>query len=212
MVVGIVAQGFRAHPRRGDFGAFLAIWTILDDEADRLLDPHPVVFLGNRSGSLINPSVLPLMHRPRNLILPLRIRHHLLILQHQPLHAPILLGRRKLVVRRRAPQATLFCAIRAVGVFGVLEVKPDFVEALLGYEVLAFRAQVAAVDDGVNEGVRVGAQVAAGFDAADALEAKGVPDAAGGDVGFVDEVEDGVGVALKRSLVGLDTFDMEYKL
>ena len=34
------------------------------------------------------------------------------------------------------------------------------------------------------------------LDSSDAFEAKGVPDAARGDVGFVDEVEDGVCVAL----------------
>lgn len=103
-------------------------------------------------------------------------------------------------MRRRTPESTFLRAVRTVGVFGVLEVKSDFVKALFGDEVFAFGAKVAAIDDGVNEGVRVGAQVSAGFDAADAFEAKGVPDTAGGEVGFVDEVEDRVGVALGERL------------
>ena len=60
-------------------------------------------------------------------------------------------------MRRRAPQATLLRAIRAIGVFGVFEVEADLVEALLGDEIFALGAEVAAVDDGVDEGVRVGA-------------------------------------------------------
>ena len=78
----------------------------------------------------------------------------------------------------------------------MFEVEADFVEALFGDEVFAVGAEVAAVDDGVNEVVGVGAEGAAAFDAADAFEAEGVPDAAGDEVGFVDEVEDRVGVAL----------------
>ena len=72
----------------------------------------------------------------------------------------------------------------------MLEIKTDLVEALLGDEIFALGTEIAAVHDGVDEGVRVGAQVAAAFDTADAFEAKGVPDAAGGDVGLVDEIED----------------------
>jgi len=78
----------------------------------------------------------------------------------------------------------------------VFQVIPNLIEALFGDEVFTFRAEVAAVDEGVDEGVGVGAEGAAAFDAADALEAEGVPDADGGGVGFVDEVEDAVGVAL----------------
>ena len=99
-------------------------------------------------------------------------------------------------MRRRAPKSALLRTISPVGVFCMLEIEPDFVEALLGDEIFTFRAKIPAVDDGVDEGVRVGAQIAAGLDAANTFEAEGVPDAAGGDVGLVDEVEDGVGVAL----------------
>ena len=46
----------------------------------------------------------------------------------------------------------------------------------------------------------MGSQVSATFDTTYALEAEGIPDATGGDVGFVDEVEDGVRIALKKTL------------
>jgi len=78
----------------------------------------------------------------------------------------------------------------------MLQIIPNLIEAFLGDEIFALGAQVAAVDDGVDEGVWVRAESAAALDAADALEAEGVPDAARREVGFVDEVEDGVGVAL----------------
>ncbi len=82
----------------------------------------------------------------------------------------------------------------------MFQIESDFVEAFLGDEVFSFWSEVAAVDYGVDEFVRVRAEVPAAFDAADAFEAEGVPDAAGGDVGFVDEVEDGVGVALQETV------------
>lgn len=78
----------------------------------------------------------------------------------------------------------------------MLEVEADLIEALFRNEVFTFGPKIAAVDDGIDEVVWMGTQVAAGFDAPDAFEAQGVPDTAGGDVGFVYEVEDGVGVAL----------------
>jgi hypothetical protein len=60
-------------------------------------------------------------------------------------------------MRGRAAQSTFLRAISPVGVFGVLEVESDFVKALLRDEVFAFGAEVAAIDDGVDEGVGVGA-------------------------------------------------------
>lgn len=99
-------------------------------------------------------------------------------------------------MRRRTSQAALLSAVGAVGIFAVLEVEADLVEALFRDKVFTLGAKVAAVDDGIDEVVRVGPQVAAGFDAPDAFEAQGVPDTAGGDVGLVNEIEDGVGVAL----------------
>lgn len=78
----------------------------------------------------------------------------------------------------------------------MLQIIAYLIKAFFTHKVFAFGTQVAAVDDGVDEGVWVRAESAAAFDAADALEAEGVPDAARREVGFVDEVENGVGVAL----------------
>ena len=79
----------------------------------------------------------------------------------------------------------------------MLEVEADFVEALLGDEIFAFGTEVTAINYGVNELAGVRAEIAAGLDAADAFEAEGIPDTAGRHISFVDEVEDGVGVALE---------------
>jgi len=99
-------------------------------------------------------------------------------------------------VRRRAPQAALLCAVGAVGVFAVLQVKANLVKSLFRDEVFTLGSKVSAVDDGIDEVIRVGAQVAAGFNAPDAFKAQGVPYTAGSDVSLVDEVEDGVSIAL----------------
>ena len=99
-------------------------------------------------------------------------------------------------MRRCTPQTALFGAVCSVGVFSVFEVEADLVEALFGDKVFALRTEITAVDDGINKLVRVGSEVAAAFHAANAFKAEGVPDAAGGEVGFIDEVEDRIGVAL----------------
>ena len=190
----------------GEFSAFLAVRAVFDDQADGFFDAHPVVFLRNRRSGFVNAAVLLLVHRSGNLVLPLRIRHHFFVLQHQPLHPSLFLGRRKLVMRRSRPQSTLLRPVRPVGVFSMLEIKPDFIEAFFGDEIFALGTEVAAVDDGVDKGVGMGAQVAGGSNAPDSFESEGVPDAAGGEVGFVDEVEDGVGVALGEGLVNLAVF------
>lgn len=155
----VIVRG-RSSPGRsggGQFGGFLAVGAVFDDETDGFFDAHPVIFFRNRRRCLVDPAMLPLVHCPCDLVLPLRIRHHFFILQHKPLHPSLLLGWRKLVVRRRASKPAFLCSVRAVGVFGVLEVESDFVKALFGDEVFAFRAEVAAIDDGVDEGVGVGA-------------------------------------------------------
>ena len=162
--------------------------------------------LRDSSRRLIDTPMLQDMNLSRNLILALRVGDDLLILEHQPLTTlgsgggGLVVAGDELVVGGGGAQAALLGAVGAVGVLAMLEVEANLVEALLGDEVFALGAQVAAVDDGVDELVRVRAQVAAAFDAPDPFEAEGVPDAAGGDVGFVDEVEDGVGVALGRRL------------
>lgn len=213
VMVTVPVSGRRREPIRDhrphgrDLGRVFALGTVLDRHAHRLLDAHPVVHLRDRRRRLVDAPVLLRVLLPRDLVLPLRIAHHLLVLQHQPLFPPSSscppsspsssrLHGNKLIMRRRAPQPAFFRPVRPVGVFAVLEIEADLVEALFRDEVFALGAQVSSVDDGVDEFVWVGAQVSAGFDAADAFEAEGVPDSAGGEVGFVDEVEDGVGVAL----------------
>ena len=99
-------------------------------------------------------------------------------------------------MRSSTAQTAFLCAVGAARVRAVLEVIFDLVEALFGDEIFAFGAEVAAVDNGVDKLVRVGAQITATLDATDAFEAEGIPNAAGGNVGFIDEVEYGVSVAL----------------
>ena len=80
----------------------------------------------------------------------------------------------------------------------MLEVEADLVEAFLGDKVFAFRAEVTTVDNSVHEFIGGGAQVATGFNTADAFEAEGVPDTDGGYVCFVHKVEHAVAVILER--------------
>lgn len=172
----------------------LAPRAIANHQADSLLDPHPVILLRNRLGHLVDPPVVDRMHRLGNLVLPLRITDNLLTLQHQLLRRrraprPIVLPSPALhepIVRGGAAQPALLRTVGARGVPAVLKVVADLVETLLGDEVLALRGELAAVDYGVDEAVRVRAEGAAAGDAPDAFEAERVPDAGRGDVGFVD--------------------------
>lgn len=101
------------------------------------------------------------------------------------------------VVPHRGAESVLFRGISVAWILAGLEVILDPLEAPLVVGVLLLVAQVAAVDDGVDEvALGLGGEVAAAGDPPDALEAQRVPDAARSDVGLVDEVEDGVGVAL----------------
>lgn len=180
----------------------LALAAGADDVADRLLDAAPVVLFGNGGGGLVDAAVLEGVDVAGNVVLPGRVGNDLFILEHE------LVAVEELVVGGGGAQAGLFGAVGAVGVAAVLEVELDLVEALLADEVVcvttsAAGSQVAPVDDGVDEAVRVAAQAAAALDAADALEAQGVPDAAAGDVCLVDEVEDAVGVAQARGPVNV---------
>lgn len=70
-----------------------------------------------------------------------------------------------------AAETAFLGAVGAGRVFAVFEVEADFIEALFGDEVFAVGTEVAAIDNGVDEIVGVGAQGAAAFDAADAFEA-----------------------------------------
>lgn len=86
IVVAVVVRGWSSPGSSsgggGQFSGFLAVGAVFDDEADGFFDADPVVFFRNRRRCLVDPAVLALVHRPRDLVLPLRIRHHFLILQH----------------------------------------------------------------------------------------------------------------------------------
>lgn len=174
----------------------LALGAGADHVADRLLDAAPVELFCNGGGGLVDPSVVDGVDVSGNLVLPPRVRNDFLVLEHE------LVALEELVVGCRAAQPALFGAVCPVGVFAVLEVESYLVEALFANELFALsRSQVSAVYDGVNEPVRMASQVAAGFDAADAFEAEGVPDTTRRHVGFVDEIEDAVRVAQPRGPV-----------
>lgn len=118
-----------------------------------------MIFLRDRRRRLVDAAMLEDMHLSGNLILPLRVGDDLLVLEHQPLATlrthDLVVARHELVVRGRATEPAFFRPVRPVRVLAVLEVEADLVEALFGYEVFALRTQVAAVDDGVDEFVRV---------------------------------------------------------
>lgn len=176
----------------------LALGTGADDVADRLLDAAPVVLFGNGGRRLVDSAVVHDVHVAGNLVLPRRVRDDLLVLEHE------LVPVQQLVMRGGAAQAALLCAISAVGILAVLEVVLDLVEALLAHQLLGLAGcQVPAVDDGVDEAVRIALEVAAALDAANALEAQRIPDLARRHVGLVDEVEDAVRVAQPRRPVDI---------
>ncbi len=137
------------HPVRPDarhLRHLLAIGAILDHQTDRLLDAHPMVLLRDRRRRLVDAAMLKHMHLSRNLILPLRIGHDLLVLEHEPLAAldarldeARVVARHELVVRGGAAETAFLRPVRPVRVFAVLEVEADLVEALFGHEVFAFR-------------------------------------------------------------------------
>lgn len=176
----------------------LALGTGADDVADRLLDAAPVVLFGNGGRRLVDAAVVHDVHVAGNLVLPRRVRDDLLVLEHE------LVPVQQLVMRGGAAQAALLRAVGAVGILAVLEVVLDLVEALLAHQLLGLAGgQVPAVDDGVDEAVRIALEVAAALDAADALEAQRIPDLARRHVGLVDEVEDAVRVAQPRRPVDI---------
>lgn len=81
-------------------------------------------------------------------------------------------------MRSGAAKSALFRSVGSAGVGAVFEIIAYLVETFFGHKVFAFRTEIAAVNDGVDEVVWMGAKVAAGFYAADAFEAESVPDAA----------------------------------
>lgn len=78
----------------------------------------------------------------------------------------------------------------------MLEIEANFVETLLGNEIFAFRTKISAVNDGIDKLI-VGTKISGTFDTPDSFEAQGVPYAARCNVGFVNQVENGVCVALR---------------
>jgi hypothetical protein len=81
-------------------------------------------------------------------------------------------------MRSGAAQSAFLCSVGSAGIGAVLEVVAYLVESFFGHKIFTFGTEIAAVDDGVDEIVWMGAEVTAGFYAADAFEAEGVPDAA----------------------------------
>ncbi|KAL8954946.1 MAG: hypothetical protein Q9183_006856 [Haloplaca sp. 2 TL-2023] len=61
----------------------------------------------------------------------------------------------------------------------------DLVKSLFADKVLALRTEIAAVDDGVNKLIWIGAQVPATLDATYTLEAKSVPDTTRSDIALM---------------------------
>lgn len=176
----------------------LALRAGSDHVADGLLDTAPVVLFRNGRRCLVDTSMVHDVHAARNLVLPRRVGYDLLVLEHE--FVPI----EQLVVRRRTAQTALLSAVCAVGVFAILEVVLDLVEALFAYQLFGFaRSQIPSIDDGVDETVRVALEVSASLDSSNALEAQRIPDLARCHVGLVHEVEDAVGVAQPRRPVNV---------
>lgn len=72
----------------------------------------------------------------------------------------------------------------------MFEIVAYLIETLFADDILSVRTETTAVDDGFNEFVGGGTEVSARGDAANAFEAESIPDTAGGDVGFIDKIED----------------------
>lgn len=84
-----------------------------------------------------------------NLVLLLGISNDFFTLQPKFLRF-VVGGGCEFVVGRCAAKTALLRSVGAIGVFAVLEVEADLVEALLRYEVVLL-AEIASVDDGVYE-------------------------------------------------------------
>lgn len=69
--------------------------------------------------------------------------------------------------------------VGSVGVFAVFEVEANFIEALLGYEVVIL-AQIATIDDGIDQLIGIGLEIATALDTPNSLEAQRVPYSARG--------------------------------
>ncbi len=154
--------------------------------------------LRDQGRRLVDARVGAVVHGPRDVVLALRVRDDLLVLEHQDVAVE------ELIVRRRAAQSAFLSAVSSVRVPSVLEIELDLVETFFTHKILAAAcavSKVPSVDDGVDELARVALEVAAALDPSDALEAEAVPDLAGRHVRLVHQVEDRVGVAELRGPV-----------
>ena len=183
-----------AHGRQ-PFVHLAALWAIPDDLADSLLDADPVVEFCNGRRRLVDAAVALVVHVACNLVLALRIGNDFFPLKPELLR--LVVGPWcQLVVGGRRAQAAFLCAVGSVWVFAVLQVEADLVEALFRHKVVVL-PQIAPVYDGIDKLAGIRLEIAAALDAPNALEAQRIPYPARCEVGFVDEVEDGVSVALR---------------
>ena len=122
------------------------------------------------------------VHVARDLVLSVRVGDDFFAFEHELVvlavitTAAVRVGH-EAVVRCGGAETGLLCAVGAVGVGAGFEVEADLVEALLAYVLVAFAAQLAAEDDGVDELVRVGFEIPTALDPPDTFEAQRVPDA-----------------------------------
>lgn len=138
-----------------------------------------MIFLGYGSSRLVDASMLCNVDLTRDLILSLWIRHNLFVLQHQSLSTfGAVFSGQQLVMRSRRAKSRFLGAVSTMGIFSMLEVEANLVKSFFADKILAFGAKVSAVDDGVDEFIRVRAEVTTSLDAADTFEAKSIPDTA----------------------------------
>ena len=71
----------------------------------------------------------------------------------------------------RGAESRLLRTIGAVRVFAMLEVEANFIKTFFAYEIFPVGAEVPAINDGVDESIRVRLQITAALDAADTFEA-----------------------------------------
>lgn len=116
------------------------------------------------------------MHVSGYFVLALWITHYFLVFQHEPFALSAFIGE-EFVMRSGAAKSAFLCPVGSAGIGAMFEVVAYFVETFFRHKVFAFGTEIAAVDDGVDEVVWMGAEVAAGFYTADAFEAESVPDA-----------------------------------
>lgn len=70
----------------------------------------------------------------------------------------------------RRAKSRFLRTIGAVGVFAMLEIEADLIKTFFAYEIFPVGAEVPAINYGVNEFIRVRAQITAALDAADTFK------------------------------------------